>query len=160
MDSAPRGNDRGSETRACPRKLSEYILSLIFPEPVSCHRRKPPPSSAAVPGSTIPTNIDMTALYLERYLNYGLSLEELRSGKPIIGIAQTGSDLSPCNRHHPRPRRARPRGHSRGRRHRHRIPGPPDPGNGQAAYAPRSTGTSPISASSKFSTAIRSTAWC
>jgi len=47
-----------------------------------------------------PDNIDMTALYLERYLNYGLSLEELRSGKPIIGIAQTGSDLSPCNRHH------------------------------------------------------------
>src|SRR5947208_5110064 len=45
-------------------------------------------------------NVDMTALYLERYLNYGLSLEELRSGKPIIGIAQTGSDLSPCNRHH------------------------------------------------------------
>src|SRR6184192_3724126 len=42
----------------------------------------------------------MTALYLERYLNFGLSLEELRSGKPIIGIAQTGSDLSPCNRHH------------------------------------------------------------
>ena len=47
-----------------------------------------------------PDNPDMTALYLERYLNYGLSLEELRSGKPIIGIAQTGSDLSPCNRHH------------------------------------------------------------
>ena len=47
-----------------------------------------------------PANIDMTSLYLERYLNYGLSLEELRSGKPIIGIAQTGSDLSPCNRHH------------------------------------------------------------
>src|SRR6187402_3061741 len=47
-----------------------------------------------------PDNIDMTALYLERYINYGLSLEELRSGKPIIGIAQTGSDLSPCNRHH------------------------------------------------------------
>src|ERR1700757_737250 len=47
-----------------------------------------------------PANPDMTALYLERYLNYGLSLEELRSGKPIIGIAQTGSDLSPCNRHH------------------------------------------------------------
>jgi dihydroxy-acid dehydratase len=45
-------------------------------------------------------NPDMTALYLERYLNYGLSLEELQSGKPIIGIAQTGSDLSPCNRHH------------------------------------------------------------
>ncbi len=47
-----------------------------------------------------PANIDMTALYLERYLNFGLSLDELRSGKPIIGIAQTGSDLSPCNRHH------------------------------------------------------------
>lgn len=47
-----------------------------------------------------PESIDMTALYLERYLNYGLSMEELRSGKPIIGIAQTGSDLSPCNRHH------------------------------------------------------------
>ena len=47
-----------------------------------------------------PDNIDMTALYLERYLNFGLSLAELRSGKPIIGIAQTGSDLSPCNRHH------------------------------------------------------------
>ncbi len=42
----------------------------------------------------------MTALYLERYLNYGLTSAELRSGKPIIGIAQTGSDLSPCNRHH------------------------------------------------------------
>jgi dihydroxy-acid dehydratase len=47
-----------------------------------------------------PDNADMTALYLERYLNFGLSLEELQSGKPIIGIAQTGSDLSPCNRHH------------------------------------------------------------
>nr|WP_250893815.1 IlvD/Edd family dehydratase [Croceibacterium selenioxidans] len=47
-----------------------------------------------------PDNIDMTALYLERYLNFGISLEELRSGRPVIGIAQTGSDLSPCNRHH------------------------------------------------------------
>ena len=43
---------------------------------------------------------EMTALYMERYLNYGLTREELQSGKPIIGIAQTGSDLSPCNRHH------------------------------------------------------------
>ncbi len=42
----------------------------------------------------------MTALYLERYMNFGLSQEELQSGRPIIGIAQTGSDLSPCNRHH------------------------------------------------------------
>jgi dihydroxy-acid dehydratase len=47
-----------------------------------------------------PDNPGMTALYLERYLNFGLTLEELRGGKPIIGIAQTGSDLSPCNRHH------------------------------------------------------------
>jgi dihydroxy-acid dehydratase len=47
-----------------------------------------------------PENPGMTALYLERYLNYGLTREELQGGKPIIGIAQTGSDLSPCNRHH------------------------------------------------------------
>jgi dihydroxy-acid dehydratase len=65
-------------------------------------------SSAAVPPRALrsrswfdnPDNTDMTALYLERYLNFGLSLDELQSGKPIIGIAQTGSDLSPCNRHH------------------------------------------------------------
>src|SRR5690242_6202761 len=47
-----------------------------------------------------PDNPGMTALYLERYLNFGLTLEELHSGRPVIGIAQTGSDLSPCNRHH------------------------------------------------------------
>lgn len=47
-----------------------------------------------------PENPDMTALYLERYLNYGFSIDELQSGRPIIGIAQTGSDLTPCNRHH------------------------------------------------------------
>lgn len=47
-----------------------------------------------------PENPGMTALYLERYLNFGITREELQSGKPIIGIAQTGSDLSPCNRHH------------------------------------------------------------
>ena len=45
-------------------------------------------------------DLEMTALYIERYLNFGLTMEELRSGRPIIGIAQTGSDLSPCNRHH------------------------------------------------------------
>ena len=45
-------------------------------------------------------NPEMTALYIERYLNYGLTREELQGGKPIIAIAQTGSDLSPCNRHH------------------------------------------------------------
>lgn len=47
-----------------------------------------------------PENPGMTALYIERYLNFGLTREELQSGKPVIGIAQTGSDLSPCNRHH------------------------------------------------------------
>ena len=47
-----------------------------------------------------PSDPGMTALYLERYMNYGITREELQSGKPIIGIAQTGSDLAPCNRHH------------------------------------------------------------
>ena len=47
-----------------------------------------------------PHDPGMTALYIERYMNYGLTREELQGGKPIIGIAQTGSDLSPCNRHH------------------------------------------------------------
>lgn len=47
-----------------------------------------------------PADPGMTALYIERYLNFGLTREELQSGKPLIGIAQTGSDLSPCNRHH------------------------------------------------------------
>ncbi|MHC3135459.1 IlvD/Edd family dehydratase [Acinetobacter nosocomialis] len=47
-----------------------------------------------------PKHADMTALYVERYMNYGLTRAELQSGRPIIGIAQTGSDLTPCNRHH------------------------------------------------------------
>jgi len=47
-----------------------------------------------------PSHADMTALYVERFMNYGLTREELQSGRPIIGIAQTGSDLAPCNRHH------------------------------------------------------------
>lgn len=47
-----------------------------------------------------PDHADMTALYLERFMNYGTTPEELRSGRPIIGIAQSGSDLNPCNRHH------------------------------------------------------------
>ncbi|NPD67444.1 dihydroxy-acid dehydratase family protein [Lichenicola cladoniae] len=47
-----------------------------------------------------PHSPDMTALYIERYMNFGLSISELQSDRPIIGIAQTGSDLSPCNRHH------------------------------------------------------------
>src|SRR3954447_1199484 len=47
-----------------------------------------------------PAEPDMTVIFLERYMNYGLTREELQAGKPIIGIAQTGNDLSPCNRHH------------------------------------------------------------
>jgi len=47
-----------------------------------------------------PDNPSMTALYIERYMNWGLTRDELQSGRPIIGIAQTGSDLTPCNRHH------------------------------------------------------------
>lgn len=47
-----------------------------------------------------PTQPDQTAIYVERYMNYGLTREELQAGKPIIGIAQSGSDLTPCNRHH------------------------------------------------------------
>ncbi|MCV4285487.1 IlvD/Edd family dehydratase [Pseudomonas capsici] len=47
-----------------------------------------------------PDHADMTALYVERYMNYGLTRDELQSRRPIIGIAQTGSDLTPCNRHH------------------------------------------------------------
>ncbi len=47
-----------------------------------------------------PDDVAMTALYIERYMNWGLTREELQSGRPMIGIAQTGSDLSPCNRHH------------------------------------------------------------
>jgi dihydroxy-acid dehydratase len=47
-----------------------------------------------------PDHLDMVALYLERFMNYGLTRQELRSGKPIIGIAQSGGDLTPCNRVH------------------------------------------------------------
>ncbi len=47
-----------------------------------------------------PGREDMAALYIERFMNYGMTPEELLSGRPIIGIAQSGSDLNPCNRHH------------------------------------------------------------
>ena len=62
------------------------------------HRPKKPLRSRAWFDN--PQHADMTALYLERYLNYGLTRRELQGDRPIIGIAQTGSDLSPCNRHH------------------------------------------------------------
>jgi len=63
-----------------------------------------------------PDDPDMTALYIERYLNWGLTREELQSGKPLIGIAQSGSDLSPCNRYHLM-LASHPRRHPRGGRH-------------------------------------------
>ncbi|MBI3209196.1 MAG: dihydroxy-acid dehydratase family protein [Candidatus Solibacter usitatus] len=47
-----------------------------------------------------PCNPGMTSIYIERFPNYGLTREEMQGGKPIIGIAQTGSDISACNRHH------------------------------------------------------------
>ncbi|HEX5183932.1 MAG TPA: IlvD/Edd family dehydratase [Allosphingosinicella sp.] len=47
-----------------------------------------------------PGRSDMAALYLERFMNYGITPDELRSGRPIVGIAQTGSDINPCNRVH------------------------------------------------------------
>ena len=90
-----------------------------------------------------PDNPGMTALYMERYLNFGLTRKELQSGKPVIGIAQTGSDLSPCNRHHlVLAERVR-----EGIREAGGIAmefGPPDPGDGKRGV--RSTATSPISA--------------
>jgi dihydroxy-acid dehydratase len=95
-----------------------------------------------------PENPGMTALYLERYLNFGLTSAELRSGKPIIGIAQTGSDLSPCNRHHI----------ELAKRVREGI----RTAGGIALEFPchpiQETGK--ISAWSRCSTATRSTAWC
>src|SRR3990167_6677091 len=76
----PRGRRRPAEGQGMPNKKKAELRSKLWFDN--------------------PENPGMTALYLERYLNYGLTREELQSGKPIIGIAQTGSDLSPCNRHH------------------------------------------------------------
>jgi len=72
-----------------------------------------------------PDHIDMTALYLERFMNYGITAAELRSGKPIIGIAQSGSDISPCNRIH-LTGQARARRHPRRGRHRDGVPAASD----------------------------------
>jgi dihydroxy-acid dehydratase len=78
-------------------------------KPNSKPARAAKPSKSATPKTATlrsrawfdnPANADMTALYLERTMNFGLSLEELQSGRPMIGIAQSGSDIAPCNRHH------------------------------------------------------------
>jgi dihydroxy-acid dehydratase len=102
-----------------------------------------------------PDNPGMTALYLERYLNYGLTKEELASGKPIIGIAQTGSDLAPCNRHHlDLAKRVRDGIHDAGGV-AFEFPMHPIQETGK-----RPTATSPISAWSRCCLVIRSTASC
>jgi dihydroxy-acid dehydratase len=67
--------------------------------PIDENKRSAPPLRSRLWFDN-PDNPGMTALYLERYLNFGLTKEELSSGKPVIGIAQSGSDLAPCNRHH------------------------------------------------------------
>jgi dihydroxy-acid dehydratase len=106
-----------------------------------------------------PDNPDMTALYLERYMNYGLTREELSSGKPIIGIAQSGSDLSPCNRHHLVLAERTREGIREAGGIAFEFPVHPIQETGKRP-PPRSTATSPIWAWSRSSTAIRSTAWC
>ncbi|MEI9886478.1 MAG: IlvD/Edd family dehydratase [Rhizomicrobium sp.] len=62
--------------------------------------RKPAKRFRSLDWFAAPGRNDMAALYLERFMNYGMTPEELRSGRPIVGIAQSGSDLNPCNRHH------------------------------------------------------------
>ena len=101
----------------------------------------------------------MTALYLERYLNYGLTREELQSGKPIIGIAQTGSDLSPCNRHHIVLAQRVREGIREAGGIAIEFPVHPIQETGKRPTA-GSTEISPTWVSSKCSTAIRSTASC
>ncbi len=117
-------------------------------------------SSGRAPGSTIRRTPDMTALYLERYLNYGISREELQSGKPIIGIAQTGSTCSPCNRHHIELAKRVREGIREAGRHRASSSRSTRSRKPASARPRASTATSPISASSKCSTATRSTASC
>ena len=106
-----------------------------------------------------PDNPGMTALYLERYLNFGLTRHELQSGKPLIGIAQTGSDLSPCNRHHIELAKRVREGITAAGGVAFEFPVIPSrrPASGRP---PRSTATSPISDWWRCSTAIRSMAWC
>jgi dihydroxy-acid dehydratase len=106
-----------------------------------------------------PEDPGMTALYAERYLNFGLTRGELQSGKPIIGIAQTGSDIAPCNRHHlDLAKRVRDgiiaaggcRWSSRSTPSRRPASAPPR----------RSTATSPTCRWWRCCTATRWTAWC
>ena len=81
-----------------------------------------------------PSDPAMTALYLERYMNFGITRDELQAGKPIIGIAQTGSDLSPCNRHHLELASRVRDGIRDAGGVPLEFPVPPDPGNRQAPH--------------------------
>ena len=101
-----------------------------------------------------------TAIYIERYTNYGITRGELQSGRPVIGIAQTGSDLAPCNRIHVSLAVARQGRHPRRRRHPLRISRCIRFRRAAAVRPPRSTATWHTSAWSRSSAAIRSTASC
>ena len=101
-----------------------------------------------------PGNNGMTALYIERYLNWGLTREELQSGKPVIGIAQTGSDLVPCNRHHLQLAERVREGIREGGGLALEFPVHPLQETGSAPR-PHSTGTWPTWGWSRSSTAIR-----
>jgi dihydroxy-acid dehydratase len=107
-----------------------------------------------------PDDPDMTALYIERYMNWGITREELQSGKPIIGIAQSGSDLSPCNRQHIVLAAAGPRGHPRGRRHRFRVSRSIRSRRRASALPPALDRNLAYLGWSEPCSAIRSTAWC
>jgi dihydroxyacid dehydratase/phosphogluconate dehydratase len=75
-------------------------LALFSQENIMTHTEKTSRRFRSQDWFDNPDHIDMTALYLERFMNYGITPQELRSGRPIIGIAQSGSDISPCNRIH------------------------------------------------------------
>ncbi len=96
-------NGPGSTSGSAPGRTPAQTAAPS-PEPTAGPAPRPPagptPALRSRRWFDDPADPGMTALYLERYLNYGLTRGELQSGRPVIGIAQTGSDLSPCNRHH------------------------------------------------------------
>lgn len=106
-----------------------------------------------------PAHADMTALYVERFMNYGLTREELQSGRPVIGIAQTGSDLAPCNRHHIELAERTKAGIRDAGGIPMEFPCILWPSRA-AGRPPRSTATSRTSGWWKCCTAFRWTAWC
>jgi dihydroxy-acid dehydratase len=91
---------RWCTTAAQPLKQTQETSKVATPTRKTRARKAPPATLRSRAWFDNPANADMTALYLERTMNFGLSLEELQSGRPMIGIAQSGSDIAPCNRHH------------------------------------------------------------